>query len=151
MLTLAGVLTRGISTFKTGMHKKLSKNVWKELDYKEIMEDAKQNKSRYLEEWKNIPWKKIEKSIYDLQCDIASAEIEGNKKKARNLQRILIARDTAILLAIRKVTIDNKGSKTPGIDGMVIKSHPERMALYNKLKSYRIKWIMNLYRFVGYI
>jgi len=50
MLTLAGVLTRGISTFKTGMHKKLSKNVWKELDYKEIIVEAKQNKSRYLEQ-----------------------------------------------------------------------------------------------------
>lgn len=74
-----------------------------------------------------------------LQCDIASAEIEGNKKKVRNLQRTLLAKKTLLLVAIKKVTIENKGSKTPGIDGMVIKSHPERMALYNKLKSYRIK------------
>lgn len=100
-----------------------------------ILEDARQNKSQYLDEWESIPWKKIERSIFNLQCDIACAEIEGNYGKARNLQRILLNRDSALLYSIKRVTLLNRGHKTAGIDGMRIKSHPERMALFHNLKS----------------
>jgi retron-type reverse transcriptase len=101
----------------------------------DILEDAKRNKSAYLKEWKSIPWRKIEQSIYKLQCDIACAEIDENYKKARNLQRILLSKDSALLYSIKRVTMFNRGYKTPGVDGMIIKSHPERMALFYNLKS----------------
>ena len=97
----------------------MSNSVWKVVNYDEIIKDAKQNKSEYLEEWKSIPWNKIYKGIFDLQCDIASAEIDGENQKARNLQRILLAKDSLLLVAIKEVTIENRGSRTPGIDGMI--------------------------------
>lgn len=114
----------------------MSNNVYAELSQNiDILEDAKQNESAYLEEWKSIPWKKIEQSIYKLQCDIACAEIDENYRKARNLQRILLSKDSALLYSIKRVTMFNRGYKTPGVDGMIIKSHPERMALFYNLKS----------------
>ena len=45
----------------------MSNSVWKGVNYDEIIKDAKQNKSEYLEEWKSIPWNKIYKGIFDLQ------------------------------------------------------------------------------------
>lgn len=58
----------------------MSNNVYAVLSQNtDILEDAKRNKSAYLEEWKSIPWKKIEQSIYKLQCDIACAEIDEFK------------------------------------------------------------------------
>ena len=55
----------------------MSNNVYAVLSQNtDILEDAKRNKSAYLKEWKSIPWKKIEQSIYKLQCDIACAEID---------------------------------------------------------------------------
>jgi len=53
----------------------MSKDVYAGLSQNSILEDAKQNKSVYEDEWKSIPWLKIERSIYKLQCDIACAEI----------------------------------------------------------------------------
>ena len=117
----------------------MSNNVYARMSHnKELLEDAKQNKSKYLEEWENIPWKKIERSIFKLQCDIACAEIEENHSKAKQLQRKLLNKDSAILYGIRRATILNRGWRTPGIDGMILKTHPERMALYYRLKSQKL-------------
>ena len=117
----------------------MSKNVYAEKSQKEILlEDATQNKSEYTQQWNSIPWKKIERSIFELQCDIACAEIDGNYRKARNLQRILLSKDSALLYSIKRVTLVNRGYRTPGVDGMIIKSHPERMALFYNLKSQNI-------------
>ena len=117
----------------------MSKNVYADKSQNRIiLEDAKHNKSVYTDQWTSIPWEKLERSIYKLQCDIARAEIDGDYRKARNLQRILLSKDSTLLYSIRRVTMLNRGYKTPGIDGMILKSHPERMALFYNLKSHGI-------------
>ena len=117
----------------------MSKTVYADKSQNEIiLEDATQNKSEYIQQWESIPWKNIERSIYKLQCDIACAEIDGNYRKARNLQRILLNKDSALLYSIRRATLINRGHRTPGVDGMIFKSHPERMALFYNLKSQNI-------------
>lgn len=117
----------------------MSKDVYADLSQNSILEDAKQNESVYEDEWNSIPWQKIERSIYKLQCDIACAEIRKEYSKAKQLQRLLLNKDSTILYGIRRATILNSGRRTPGIDGMVLRSHPERMALYYKLKSMKLK------------
>lgn len=104
----------------------------------DILEEAEQNESEYTLQWESKPWKKIEQSIFNLQCDIACAEIAGDYGKARNLQRILLNKDSALLYSIKKVTQINRGRKTAGIDGMKITSHAERMALFYNLKSQKV-------------
>jgi len=44
---------------------------------------------------------------------IASAEIDGKNQKARNLQRILLSKDSLLLVTIKEVTIENRSSRTP--------------------------------------
>lgn len=86
-------------------------------------------------EWKNLPWRKFERGIFELQQRIFSAEVNKEYKKARNLQRVLLCKNSALLLSIKRVTQINSGRNTPGVDGMVISSDAERMALYYKLKN----------------
>ena len=67
--------------------------------------------------WSAINWHKVEKYVDKLQKRIYRAEVNGDWRKVRNLQRILLNSNGALLLAIRRVTQKNKGKRTPGIDG----------------------------------
>jgi RNA-directed DNA polymerase len=71
-------------------------------------------------QWEAIDWQKVEAFINKIQTRIASdrrsaAQVKGNKKLLRELQRMLTRSYYAKLWAIRKVT-GNKGKRTAGID-----------------------------------
>ncbi len=74
-----------------------------------------QRKVRY--EWNTIPWRKLEKSVFKLQKRIYRVSKCNDIKKMHNLQRLLLASTSARTLAVRRVTQDNRGKKTAGIDG----------------------------------
>lgn len=94
----------------------------------------------YTDDWSSINWYKIEKHVDKLQKRIYHAESTGDTRKVRNLQRILLHSDSALLLAIKKVTQTNKGRKTAGIDGFRALTDRKRMKLYYELKSRNIKF-----------
>ena len=83
--------------------------------------------------WKDIQWITIEKYVFRLQLRIYRAANEQEFEKMYKLQKLLISSKSAKYLATRKVTQDNAGKKTPGVDKIVIKSPAERFALANKL------------------
>ncbi len=68
-------------------------------------------------QWTSTRWKKVENIIANLQHRIAKATLEGNYRKIRNLQRLLVRSLSARLKAVRQVAQENKGKFTPGIDG----------------------------------
>lgn len=69
------------------------------------------------EGWKSVDWKQITIRISKLQNLIYRFAKEGNKRKVRKLQKTLLMTFDAKLLAVRKVTQDNRGKMTSGIDG----------------------------------
>lgn len=83
--------------------------------------------------WKDIQWNTIEKRVIRLQLRIYKAANEQEFEKMYKLQKLLISSKSAKYLAVRKVTQDNAGKKTPGVDKIFIKSPAERFALANKL------------------
>jgi RNA-directed DNA polymerase len=85
--------------------------------------------------WKAINWPKIEKYVVKLQNRIYRAENEGDVRKVKSLQRLLVKSDAVLLLAIRKVTQLNKGRRTPGIDGFRALSYKKREELFDKMKN----------------
>jgi RNA-directed DNA polymerase len=85
-------------------------------------------------EWKDLPWKKIQRKAFKLQKAIYQAVSRGNKAKARRLQRLLNKSYYARLLAVRRVTQDNQGKKTEGIDGVKSLNPEQRFDLTEKLK-----------------
>jgi len=86
-------------------------------------------------EWKMIPWRKLERNVFKLQKQIYRAACRGQRAKVRRLQRLLIHSWAARVLAVRRVTQDNAGKKTAGIDGLKSLLPHQRLSLAQRLKS----------------
>ncbi len=69
-------------------------------------------------EWNEINWRKLEKNVYKLQKRIFQASIRGDTKAIRRLQKTLMRSWSGKALSVRKVTQDNQGKKTAGVDGI---------------------------------
>jgi RNA-directed DNA polymerase len=91
-----------------------------------------QSKARY--KWNEIQWRKLEISNFKLQKRIYRASLRGDVKLVRKLQKLLLKSRAAKLLAVRRVTQDNQGKKTPGIDGVAKLNTTERLRLAETLK-----------------
>src|SRR5260370_19777270 len=77
------------------------------------------------ERWNKLPWRKLEQHVYRRQKRIFRAEQRGNRRAVHKLQKLLMKSRSARLIAVRRVTQDNRGKKTAGIDG--VKSvHPKQ-------------------------
>lgn len=85
-------------------------------------------------EWNELPWKEIERETFKLQKRIYQASREGKTESLHKLQRLLITSWQGTLLAVRKVTQDNQGKKTAGIDGFKELSPQERLLLAKAIK-----------------
>jgi RNA-directed DNA polymerase len=84
-------------------------------------------------EWSDLPWKKFEKVLYKLQKRIYQASKRGDVKNVRRLQKLLLKSRSAKLVSVRKVTQDNQGSKTAGVDGVKNLSPKDRFKLVDKI------------------
>ncbi len=85
-------------------------------------------------EWKDINWRKAERLTFKLQKRIFQASERGDVKAVRKLQKTLIRSWSAKAIAVRKVTQDNQGKKTAGVDGIKKLSPKQRLTLTNGLK-----------------
>lgn len=89
-------------------------------------------------QWEQFDWEPIEKYVRKLQQRIYRAEKLGQKRKVRDLQRMLMNSQSALLLSIKRVTQTNKGKKTAGVDGFVALNSNARYNLYLKMKKMNI-------------
>jgi retron-type reverse transcriptase len=80
-------------------------------------------------DWNQINWGKVEKTVLRLQHRIFMAKVRGDAKGLESLQRLLVSSRAAKLLAVRTVGQENRGRKTPGIDGVVSNSDEDRSKL----------------------
>ena len=79
------------------------------------------------ESWNKLPWRKLEQHVYRIQKRIFKAKQQGNARAVHKLQKLLLKSRAARLLAVRRVTQDNQGKKTAGVDG--VKSVPPSQRL----------------------
>lgn len=84
-------------------------------------------------EWRNINWRKVERWVFKLQKRIYQASQSGDKLKVRQLQRLLIKSWYAKLLAVRRVTQENRGKKTAGVDRVKSLNPKQRLNLTGHL------------------
>jgi RNA-directed DNA polymerase len=90
--------------------------------------------------WKNLPWKQFQKTLFRLQKRVYKAVREGDKRKARSLQKLILKSQAAKLLAIRQVTQLNAGKRTAGVDSKKSLSFEERFSLANELTQHQNNW-----------
>ncbi|HEY9707243.1 MAG TPA: group II intron reverse transcriptase/maturase, partial [Oculatellaceae cyanobacterium] len=78
--------------------------------------------------------RKLERRVYKLQKRIYQASNRGDVKAVRRLQKTLMKSWSARALSVRRVTQDNTGKKTAGVDGVKSLSPAARLKLVNNLK-----------------
>jgi len=85
-------------------------------------------------DWNSINWRKIQLRVWGIQRKIYECSRRSEKFKVIKLQKILINLPEAKLLAVRKVTQDNRGKKTAGVDGVHLLAPTKRFQLAYSLK-----------------
>ena len=97
--------------------------------------------------WNKIDWKTVEIQVFKLQKRIYRASLRGDIKAIHRLQRLLTNSYYGKLIAIRRVTQDNQGKKTAGVDGKKALTGKQRLDLFpsityrGKVKPLRRVWI----------
>lgn len=77
-------------------------------------------------EWNSTPWSQAKAQVLRLQMRIAKAEREGRRGKVKALQRLLTTSFYGKCIAIKRVT-SSAGSKTPGVDGIILRTPKQKM------------------------
>ena len=85
-------------------------------------------------EWNQINWRKAERLTFKLQKRIYQASERGDVKAVRKLQKTLINSWSNKAIAVRRVTQDNTGKRTSGVDGIKLLTPKQRIKLVNQLK-----------------
>lgn len=83
--------------------------------------------------WKEVDWKLVHKRLSRQQKRVYKASMERNRAKVHALQRRIIGSLDAKLIAVRRVTTENKGRNTAGVDGQRAISNEMKMKLVYKL------------------
>jgi RNA-directed DNA polymerase len=89
--------------------------------------------SRPMYAWQDIPWRPVERAVFKLQKRIYQASQRGDGKAVHTLQRLLWRSWYARLLATRRVTQDNRGKRSAGVDGVKALTPPQRRHLAQRL------------------
>jgi hypothetical protein len=85
------------------------------------------------EGWGEIDWRKVERYVFKLQTRIYAASRRGEVKEVRKLQRTLMRSWSNRVLAVRRVTQDNTGKNTAGVDRVGESSRQDNLT-YLKLR-----------------
>src|SRR6266704_1209588 len=91
------------------------------------------SKDQTSETWNRVPWKKLEQHCFRIQKRIYRASQRGNQRAVHKLQKLLMKSEAARLLAVRRVTQDNHGKKTAGVDGVKAVKPPERLVMATQI------------------
>ena len=88
----------------------------------------------HTEDWAALPWKQYQRNVYRLQKRIYRAARQGDWKRVHRLQRLLLRSWSARCLAVRQVTQENRGKRTPGVDGVAALTPKQRLRLAGRLR-----------------
>jgi RNA-directed DNA polymerase len=80
-------------------------------------------------DWTSINWAEVEADVVRLRQRIFTAAQDGDHKRVRNLQKLMLRSRANALSSVRRVTERNAGRRTAGVDGVVIVSAPGKAAL----------------------
>ena len=87
--------------------------------------------------WNEVDWHKAERQVRNLRQRIFRATQAGEWSKVRSLQKLMLRSKANRLVSVRRVTQQNAGKYTPGIDKVVVKSSAARGRLVDELSAYQ--------------
>ncbi len=85
--------------------------------------------------WNEIDWDHHKNHVRRIQERIFRATRKQNWKQIKNLQKLLVRSHSVRLVAVKRVTQENKGKYTAGIDGKIYTTSSSRMKLVEEVKA----------------
>ncbi|WP_405986302.1 group II intron reverse transcriptase/maturase [Streptomyces sp. NBC_00872] len=79
--------------------------------------------------WHRIDWGSVERDVKRLRQRIFKAAQQGDGKRVRNLQKLMLRSRSNVLHSVRRVTQLSTGRRTSGVDGETAQKPRERGAL----------------------
>src|SRR5205823_2216102 len=77
----------------------------------------------------SLPWSLLEQQVVRVQKQISQASQRGDRQAVHDLQQRLMESEAARLLAVRRVSGENQGKDTAGVDGVKSLTAEERLAM----------------------
>src|SRR6266545_4698230 len=91
-------------------------------------------------DWDAIWWRSVEDDVWRLRRRIFKASQDGDLKRVRNLEKLMLRSRSNTLHSVRRVTQHNAGRKTAGVDGEVALTSPDRAALAVDIHQHTAPW-----------
>ena len=85
-------------------------------------------------DWLSIDWQRVEDDVRRLRQRIFTASRDGDLKKVRNLQKLMLRSRANALLSVRRVTERNVGGKTAGVDNVIVVTAPGKAMLADSVQ-----------------
>ncbi len=88
-------------------------------------------------DWQSVNWRKAGRQVRNLRQRIFRATQQGDLNKVRSLQKLMLRSHANALLSVRRVTQQNAGKYTAGVDKLVVKTPAARGKLVDQLSTYQ--------------
>ena len=92
----------------------------------------------HLQNWSDINWQKVKKKVRNLRRRIYRATQKHQWNKVRSLMKLMIRSYSNLLLSIRRITQENQGKSTAGIDGQVATTPKQRVKLTKEMLEHKL-------------
>ena len=88
-------------------------------------------------DWNSVNWRKANANVRRLRQRIFRASQVGDLRKVRSLQKLMLRSYSNRLTSVRRVTQQNKGSRTAGVDKVLVKTPAARGRFVDDVSIYR--------------
>ena len=98
--------------------------------------------------WAQVDWNHARRVVKNLRQRIFRATSEGDLKKVRSLQKLMLRSHANALLSVQRVTQQNKGKNTPGVDHVVAKTDRSKEKVVEMLcshQTWRVRPVRRVY------
>lgn len=90
--------------------------------------------------WDAVDWRACEDNVRRLRQRIFAASRDGDLKKVRNLQKLMLRSRSNALVAVRRVTEINAGRETAGVDREVVVTPARKAELADWMQHHARPW-----------
>lgn len=90
--------------------------------------------------WHSIDWAECEENVRRLRQRIFKATQDGDPKRVRNLQKLMLRSRSNTLVSVKRVTQQSKGRRTAGIDGETVLTPAGRAKLAAESHRSQVPW-----------
>jgi len=86
--------------------------------------------------WASIDWKRQKRVVRNLRRRIYRATQNGEKNWVRSLMKLMLKSQANLLVSIRRVTQENQGKQTAGLDRQTALTPKARVAMVKEMQEY---------------